>query len=122
MASPCMDLEETVQMTLDNRVDDERQSTQQRIDAGQSLIISNLTSFQLASHEERNQIRSEQKLNSMIETAASTLATIVFAIVMIAVRRWCSKGRSSEVVVPLESVVCLPNQPQSPEEIRKEYR
>ena len=95
MASPCMDLEETVQMTLDNRVDDERQSIQQRIDAGQSLIISNLTSFQLASHEERNQIRSEQKLNSMIETAASTLATIVFAIVMIV----CMKAVMKDIEV-----------------------
>ena len=117
-----MNLEGIMKSAIDNSVENEREKLQQQLDAEQSALLSNLSQFRDESHHEREQIKWDSKMFSIVEAAASVFTSVVFAVIMIAVRRYCNKRSHSEIDVPKESICVKMEQPQTPDEHRRNYR
>ena len=117
-----MNLVGIMKSAIDNSVENEREELKQRLDTERSALLSNLSIFRDEGHNEREQIRWDSKMFSIMETAASVFASVIFAVIMIAVRRYCNKRIPSEVEVPKESICLKLEQPQTPDEHRRNYR
>ena len=122
MMGQCLNVEGIIKIAINNGVENERKELQRQLDTEHSALSTNLSQFRLESHDEREQMKWDAKIFSIVEAVASVVASIVFAVIMIAVRRFCNKRRPSEVEVHEKSVREKLEQPQTPDEHRKNYR
>ena len=118
----CLNLVGIIKSAINNGVENERKELQRQLDTEHSVLLTNLTQFRIESHNEREQIKWDTKTFSIVEATASVVASVVFAVIMIAVRRFCNKRRPSEIEV-LEKPICERlEQPRTPDEHRRNYR